>query len=115
MPKAPNHDYLCLFHADKERRLQLQSLEPALAAELFGPLGELRTSTDVNTFLTRLTKHAVSGRIPPKLFHSLVYSASLLIQTLPGVRNDTTNAVGFREWEAELRRLYSARSKPPSS
>ncbi|HWZ98489.1 MAG TPA: hypothetical protein VN025_12080 [Candidatus Dormibacteraeota bacterium] len=113
MPRAHNHEYLCIFHADRERRLlDQQVLDAELAADLLGPAGELRSTTDVNAFITRLTKHAVAGRIPPKLFHSLIYSASLLLQTLPGVSNDVRIALGFDHWQAELRRIYSVRSKP---
>lgn len=110
MPRGKNHEYLCVFHADRERRLHdQQALDAELSADLFGS-GELRSATEVNTFIARLTKHAVAGRIPPKLFHSLVYSASLILQTLPGVSSDVRLALGFDHWTAELRRIYSARS-----
>ena len=115
MPRAQNHEYLCVFHADRERRLlDQQALDAELTADLFGS-GELRSSTDVNNFLARLNRHAVAGRIPPKLFNSLVYSASLLLQTLPGVSSDVRIALGYDHWQAELRRIYSSRTKNPNS
>ena len=55
LPKSPTHEYLCLFHADRERRLlDQQALDAGDVSDLFGPRGELRTSTDVNAYLTRI-------------------------------------------------------------
>jgi len=109
MPRSDSHAYLCVFHADRERHLlDQQSLDAALAADLCGS-GELRTAADVNSYLTRLTKYAVAGRISPQILNSLVYAAALLVQTLPRVESEVTWALGFDEWKAEIRRLYSAR------
>ena len=113
MPRSPNHDYLCLFHADRERRLfDQQALDAGDLSDLFGPTGELRTSTEVNAYLTRIAKHAVAGHISPEILPSVVYAASLLLQPLPGVRNDTTISLGVDHWLAELRRLHSLRNQP---
>ncbi|GAC1639843.1 MAG: hypothetical protein NVS9B14_21190 [Candidatus Acidiferrum sp.] len=89
-------------------------MDAELAADLFGHSGELRTAADVNAYLTRLNKHALAGRISPQLFGSLVYSASLLVQTLPRVESEVKWAVGFDAWKAEIQRLYSTRHKPTS-
>lgn len=116
MPRSESHAYLCVFHADRERRLMdQQALDAALADELFGPSGELRTAADVNAYLTRLNKYAVAGRISPDIFNSLVYAASLLIQTLPRVESEVTWALGFDQWKAEIQRLYSLRKSPNPS
>ena len=111
LPKSPTHEYLCLFHADRERRLlEQQALDAGDVSDLFGPRGELRTSTDVNAYLTRIAKHAVAGRISPDILPSLVYAAALLIQTLPRVEGETNLAVGSNGRIAELRRIFSLRS-----
>jgi hypothetical protein len=88
MPRSQNHEYLCIFHSDRERHLLDQK---PLSAEL-----------------------AVADHIAPKLFHSPIRSASLLLQTLSGVGKGVTIALGWKEREAEIRRIHSSRNKPPS-
>jgi hypothetical protein len=113
MPRSHNHDYLCVFHADRERRLlDQQALDAGDLSDLFGPTGELRTSTEINAYLTRLARHAVVGHISPKILPSLLYAASLLLQTRRSVYNEVCSTGGVGAWIAELRRLYSLRSRP---
>jgi len=117
LPKSPTHEYLCVFHADRERRLlDQQALDAGDISNLFGPTGELRTSTEINAYLTRIAKHAVAGRISPQILPSLVYAASLLLQTRRSVYNEVCSTGGVGAWIAERRRLYSLRGQPaPSS
>ena len=113
LPKSPTHEYLCLFHADRERRLlDQQALDAGDISDLFGPTGELRSSTEINAYLTRLAKYAVAGRISPDILPNLVYTGALLIQTLPRVEGETNLAVGSDARIAELRRIFSLRSRP---
>lgn len=114
MPRSKTHDYLCVFHADRERRLLDQhALDAGDLSDLFGPNGELRTATDIYAYLTRVAKHAVAGRISPNILPSLVYTGALLLQNANRVYSETCSAVGVDQWIAELRRLYAARSNPP--
>ncbi len=111
LPKSSTHEYLCLFHADRERRLlDQQALDAGDMSNLFGPTGELRSSTEINAYLTRLAKYAVAGRISPDILSNLVYAGALLIQTLPRVEGETSLAVGTDARIAELRRIFSLRS-----
>ena|SRR5579859_5077130 len=113
MPKSPGHEYLCLFHADRERRLlDQQALDAGDLSDLFGPTGELRTGTDIHAYLTRIAKHAVAGRISPDILPSLVYTGALLLQNTNRIYSETCSAVGSNAWVAELRRIYSLRSRP---
>jgi hypothetical protein len=120
MPRSQDHNYLCVFHADRERRLlDQQALDAGDISDLFGPTGELRSSTEINAYLTRLAKYAVSGRISPDILPSLVYTGSLLLQNANRIYSETCSAVGVDAWKAELRRIYSLRSQsalsPPTN
>jgi hypothetical protein len=113
MPRSQDYNYLCVFHADRERRLlDQQALDAGDLSNLFGPTGELRSSTEVNAYLARLTKLAIAGRISPRILGSLVYAAALLIQTLPDIEGEAHLATGVDAWIAELRRIYSLRNPP---
>ena len=77
MPRSQDHNYLCVFHADRERRLlDQQALDAGDMSNLFGPTGELRSSTEINAYLTRLAKYAVAGRISPDILPNLVPDSS---------------------------------------
>lgn len=112
MPRSQTHDYLCLFHADREHRLlDQQALDANDLSDLFGINGELRTHADLNAYLTRLSKHAVAGRISPEILSTLVYAAALQVQNLSRLQVEAFSAIGVDAWKAELRRLYSSRSQ----
>lgn len=116
MPRSRDHGYLCVFHADRERRLYAQqALDSGDISDLFGPSGELRTNTDVNAYLTRIAKHAVSGRISPEILPSLVYTGALLLRTLSAVQLEYAKIYSYEAWADELRRIYSARESPKNA
>ena len=67
MPRSDAHDYLCVFHADRERHLlDQQALDANDLSDRFGVNGELRIYADLNAYFTRVAKHAVAGRISPE-------------------------------------------------
>lgn len=111
MPRSRNHEYLCVFHADRERRLfEQQALDSGDLSDLFGPSGELRTNTDINSYITRIAKHAVAGRISPKILPSLIYAAALLLRSVPYIQSEFVRAYNHEAWYSELRRLFAARN-----
>jgi hypothetical protein len=112
MPRSDAHDYLCVFHADRERNiLDQQALDANDLSDRFGVNGELRIYADLNAYFTRVAKHADAGRISPEILSSLVYAA-LQIQNLPHLQGEAFSAIGVDAWKAQLRRLYSSRSGP---
>jgi hypothetical protein len=113
MPRSKTHDYLCVFHADRERRLlDRQALDAGDLSDLFGPNDELKTHADLNSYLTRIAKHAVAGHISPDILSSLVYAAALQLQDMGRLQSEAFAAIGSNAWQTELRRLYAARFKP---
>lgn len=111
MPVASSHPYLCLFHADRERRLseqhRLDSAPGAILAELTSFSGEIKTASDLNRVLTRLWALVAARRVDRFTAANLAYIASLIRQTLPGVRSEISQAQGMNEWYRTVFRSFS--------
>jgi hypothetical protein len=76
------------------------------AAELAPLSGEFRTATDVNHALGRLFTLLAENRIPRRNAVALGYLAQLLLQTLPAVREELTDCLGYEAWEETLQSVF---------
>jgi len=119
MPIAPSHPFLCLFHADRERRFHerdcLESAPDKIAAQLVTFSGEIKTANDLNVLLTRLWSLVASRRIPPRTAATLAYLANLLLQTLRPVRDEISDTRGIEEWYAAVFRSFPHRQSASGS
>jgi hypothetical protein len=99
-PRWQAHPALCISHANTETQL---SAVPNIAADLAPLSGEFRTATDVNHVLGRLFSLLAQNRIPRRNAVALGYLAQLLLQTLPGVRDEMTRCLGYEAWDETLK------------
>ena len=105
MPHARDHKSLCIFHARAEREL-LGSAEAA--RRLVSLSGDFKTTSDVNRVLGQLFSLVAQNLIPRRDADSLAYIAQLLLQTLPQVRSEINNALGYRVWDATVHHSLTA-------
>jgi hypothetical protein len=110
LPVSPTHPHFCFTHALRERRLLGAE---RIAAELTAMSTQIRTANDLNHFLTRLVFYTASQQIPKSTARTLAYLASLLLQTLPAVKNEVTIAHGYQEWRELLRHSVPDSSDVP--
>ena len=120
LPRWETHPTLCISHARAGCGLHLEPtkqeakatlhLQPAQMTNLAGELaplsGDFRTATDVNHALGRLFSLLAQNRIPRRNAVALGYLAQLLLQTLPGVREEITHCLGYEAWDETLESVF---------
>ncbi len=103
MPRWHAHPAYCLHHARREQQL----LETErVAGELVTLTGTFKTAHDVNLVLGRLFSALAQNRIPPGNAATLAYIGGLLLNTLPRVSREVTDAYGYKAWDHKLRQLF---------
>jgi hypothetical protein len=114
MPRWKDHPAFCLTHAHQERQLladlggaagnkrSLAANAARVARELASLSGEFKTASDVNHVLGKLFSLLAQGRIPRRNAVALAYISQLLIQTLPNVRREIKDTLGFDAWQGTL-------------
>jgi hypothetical protein len=90
MLRKKDHPTLCLFHAREEQQL-LES--DKLAAEFASLSGKLNTVTDINHVLGKVFIALAEKRISHQTADTFAYLGQLLLQTIPGVKNELNAAV----------------------
>lgn len=68
--------------------------------------GEFTTATDINRALGKLFSLLAENRIPRRNAVALGYLAQLLLQTLPGVREEMTSCLGYKAWNETLQSVF---------
>ena len=101
MLRKKDHPSLCVFHAREEHQL----LETdKLAAEFASLSGKLNTVTDINHVLGKVFTALAEKRISHQTAATFAYLGQLLLQTIPGVKNELNAAVQHRgAYDAMLR------------
>ena len=101
MLRKKDHPSLCVFHAREEQQL----LETdKLAAEFASLSGKLNTVTDINHVLGKVFTALAEKRISHQTAATFAYLGQLLLQTIPGVKNELNAAVQHRgAYDAMLR------------
>jgi len=95
-PRCEEDPALCLRHA---RALP----QPVQSIDLAPPSGEFRTATDVNRALGKVFLLLAQNRIPRRNAVALGYIAQLLLQTLPRVREEINDGLGYAAWQDTLK------------
>ncbi|HEV3219442.1 MAG TPA: hypothetical protein VGZ48_06695 [Candidatus Acidoferrales bacterium] len=96
---------LCVTHATEER--QLHETE-AVAEELLANTEGLHTTVAVNNVLARLFDLTANDRIPMRKAALLTYQASLLLYTVPGVKDETLTLCKPEAWRYMIQRTFEA-------
>lgn len=113
MLRKKGHATLCLYHAREEQQL-LQA--DTLASEFASMSGKFNTVTDINHVLGKVFKALAEKRINHKTAETFGYLGQLLLQSIPGVKDELNTAVQHpRAYEAMLRHnipLFSRFRKP---
>jgi hypothetical protein len=99
MPRWNKHRTLCIYHARSEQ--QLLAADQA-ARQLVSLSGDFRTASDINHVLGKLFSLVAQNRIPRRDAVALAYIGQLLLQSLPEVRNEIRNTLGYRAWNATV-------------
>jgi hypothetical protein len=110
------HPTLCLCHARAEaltasqqspsRPSHLNDDEPAEAFDFTPPSGEFHTATDVNRTLGKIFCLLAQNRIPRRKAVTLGYLGQLLLQTLPQVREEINDCLGYKAWKETLESAF---------
>ncbi len=116
MPRWHGHPAYCLHHARREQQL----LETErVAGELVTLTGTFKTAHDVNMVLGRLFHALAQNRIPPRTAATLAYIGGLLLNSLPRVSREVSDAYGYKAWDQKLRQLFddgaAALTLPPET
>jgi len=99
MPRWKKHRTLCIYHARSEQ--QLLAADQA-ARQLVSLSGDFRTASDINHVLGKLFSLVAQNRIPRRNAVALAYIGQLLLQSLPEVRSEIKNTLGYRAWNATV-------------
>jgi hypothetical protein len=90
MLRKKDHPSLCIHHArEEEQRLESEKL----AAEFASLSGKLNTVTDINHVLGKVFTALAEKRISHQTAATFAYLGQLLLQTIPGVKNELNAAV----------------------
>jgi hypothetical protein len=109
------HPTLCMCHARAEAltashqspsRLRDSDDEPAEAFDFTPPSGEFHTATDVNRALGKIFCLLAQNRIPRRKAVALGYLGQLLLQTLPQVREEINDCLGYKAWTETLESAF---------
>jgi hypothetical protein len=112
------HPTLCLCHARAEAltasqqspscqsHLKDSDEEPAEAFDFTPPSGEFHTATDVNRALGKIFCLLAQNRIPRRNAVALGYLGQLLLQTLPQVREEINDCLGYKAWKETLESAF---------
>ena len=122
MLRADHHPDFCLFHAARQEEIfaLLPEREFDLAPELVALAADLTTATGVNRALGEVFRLLAKKHITRNDAVAFGYIAQLLLQTVPGVRNEAISAFGHKVWQENLKvRLgpegSAAKSYPPAA
>jgi hypothetical protein len=114
------HPTLCVPHAraEAEARASNQQIpsrpssfkdsddEPAEAFDFTPASGEFHTATDVNRALGKIFCLLAQNRIPRRKAVALGYLGQLLLQTLPQVREEINDCLGYKAWTETLESAF---------
>jgi hypothetical protein len=90
MLRKKGHPSLCIHHArEEEQRLESEKL----AAEFASLSGKLNTVTDINHVLGKVFTALAEKRISHQTADTFGYLGQLLLQSIPGVKNELNAAV----------------------
>lgn len=107
LPRWNKHRTLCIFHARSEHELLAADQAARRLASLSG---EFKTASDINHVLGELFSLVAQNRIPRRDAVALAYIGQLLLQSLPSVRSEISNALGYRAWDATVRDVFADRA-----
>ncbi len=110
MPRWTKHRTLCIYHARSEQQLLAADQS---ARQLVSLSGDFRTASDINHVLGKLFTLVAQNRIPRRDAVSLAYIGQLLLQSLPHVRNEIKNTLGYRAWNATVHGALADQSSAP--
>jgi len=110
LPRWKKHRTLCIYHARSEQ--QLLGADQA-ASQLISLSGDFRTASDINHVLGKLFTLVAKNRIPRRNAVALAYIGQLLLQTLPQVRAEIRNTLGYRAWDATVHDALAEHSSAP--
>ncbi len=101
MLRQEDHPALCAFHARDERQL-LESTR--LGEEISATLtGNFLTSSDVNHALGKVFTAVAQGRLPRHTGDTLAYLGSLMLYSLPAVKDETQFECSYETWQKMIR------------
>ena len=90
MLRKKGHPCFCIHHAhEEEQRLESDKL----AAEFASLSGKLNTVTDINHVLGKVFTALAEKRISHQTADTFGYLGQLLLQSIPGVKNELNAAV----------------------
>jgi hypothetical protein len=90
MLRKKGHPSFCIHHArEEQQRLESEKL----AAEFASLSGKLNTVTDINHVLGKVFIALAEKRISNQTADSFAYLGQLLLQSIPGVKNELNAAV----------------------
>jgi hypothetical protein len=111
MLRASNHPEFCHHHAQQQlRALKCTPLEP-LAAEIVGPLRDLRSAAALNSALANAFVQLADGRLDTRRASALTNMAQVIFQTLKPVGWEQID----RDPAPELRAALTTMLKLPKS
>jgi len=82
MFRSPDHPEFCDHHAQKEVRALDRAPVLPLAAQILGPLQDLRSAAAINATLANAYVQLADGRLDPRRAGMLTYMSQVLMQTL---------------------------------
>jgi hypothetical protein len=101
------HPALCFTHARKQAGPYPQSDPHSDVAVDLAPLsGEFRTATEINRALGKVFLLLAQNRMNRRNAVALGYLSQLLLQTLPGVREEHTHCLGRESWNETLNSVF---------
>jgi hypothetical protein len=109
MFRKKGHPSFCIHHArEEQQRLESEKL----AAEFASLSGKLNTITDINHVLGKVFTALAEKRISHQTAATFGYLGQLLLQTIPGVKDELNGAVQHRgAYDAMLRHTIPFFSK----
>jgi hypothetical protein len=93
---------LCSSHASTRAQAETNQSRQKFATSLAPLSGEFRTATEINCALGKVFLSLAQNRLPRRDAVALGYLAQLMLQTLPGVKEEYIAGLGYQQWKESL-------------